>query len=81
MILLKVRQIRNDFFQADVSSKKRMNKFDFTTCRLVFIRFLEEIEDIKKTFRNYLTFSRYVIRMIHWTVLCQPWKQTPEIGI
>ena len=25
--------------------------------RRVFVRFLEEIEDTKKTFRNYLTFS------------------------
>ena len=40
------------------SSKKRTNKFVFTTMRLVFVRFLEEIEDTKKTFRNYLTFSR-----------------------
>ena len=32
--------------------KKRTNKFDFTTCRLVFLRFLEESEDTKKTFRN-----------------------------
>ena len=40
------------FFQADVSSKKRNNKFDFTTCRLVFVHFLEESEDTKKTFRN-----------------------------
>ena len=27
------------FFQADVSSKKQTNKFNFTTCRLVFVRF------------------------------------------
>ena len=46
------------FFQADVSSKKRTNEFDFTTMRLVFIRFLEEIEDAEKTFRNYLTFRK-----------------------
>ena len=26
--------------------------------RLVFVCFLEEIEDTKKTFRNYLTFSQ-----------------------
>ena len=38
------------------SSKKRTNEFDFTTMQLVFVRFLEEIEDTKKTFRNYLTF-------------------------
>ena len=27
-----------------------------TSSRLVFVRFLEEIEDTKKPFRNYLTF-------------------------
>ena len=31
--------------------------FVFATMRPVFIRFLEEIEDTKKTYRNYLTFS------------------------
>ena len=40
------------FFQADVSSKKRTNEFDFTTMRLVFVRVLEEIDDTKKTFWN-----------------------------
>ena len=70
------------FFQVDVSSKKRTNKFHFTTFRLVFrsffgrkwrhqkdiskltdlyydasgrlvfVRFLEESEDTKKTVRN-----------------------------
>ena len=30
---IKVRQSRNDFFQADVSSKKRTNEFDFTTMK------------------------------------------------
>ena len=38
------------------SSKKRTNKFDLnyydTSGRLVFVRFLEEFEDTKKTFRN-----------------------------
>ena len=29
-----------------------------TSGRLVFVRFLEEIEDTKMTFRNYLTFSK-----------------------
>ena len=38
------------------SSKTRMNEFVFTTMRRFFVRFLEEIEDTKKTFRNYLTF-------------------------
>ena len=32
-----------------------MNSF-FTTMRRVFVCFLEEIEDSKKAFRNYLTF-------------------------
>ncbi len=43
------------------SSKKRTNKFAFTTMRLVFVRFLEEIEDTKKTFRNNLTFNLWSI--------------------
>ena len=44
------------FFQADVSSKKWRNEFDFSTKipqgRLVFVRFLKAIEDTKKIFRN-----------------------------
>ena len=48
--------------QAVNSSKKRMNEFIFTTMRRVFVRFLEEIEDTKKTFRNYLTFT---IKTLH----------------
>jgi hypothetical protein len=43
--------------QAVNSSKKQMNEFVFTTMRRVFVCFLEEIEDTKKMFRNYLTFS------------------------
>ena len=38
--------------QAMNSSKKRTNEFVFTTMRHVFVRFLEEIEDTKKSFRN-----------------------------
>ena len=38
--------------QAVISSKKRTNEFVFTTMRCVFVCFLEEIEDTKKTFRN-----------------------------
>ena len=34
-----------------------------TSGRLVFVHFLEEIEATKKTFRNYLTFSRFVLEM------------------
>ena len=43
------------------SSKKRTNEFVFATMRRVFIRFLEEIEDTTKTFRNYRTFTMTVI--------------------
>ena len=39
-------------YQALNSSKKRTNEFVFTTMRRVFVRFLEEVEDTKKTFRN-----------------------------
>ena len=41
-------------------SKKQTNEFVFTTMRRrrVFVRFLEEIEDTKKTFVNHLTFMR-----------------------
>ena len=38
--------------QAVNSSKTRTNEFVFTTVRHVFVRFLEEIEVNKKTFRN-----------------------------
>ena len=52
---LKVRKSRNYFF------KKGTNEFYFNTKKpqvdLFSFIFLEEIEDTKKTFRNYLTFS------------------------
>ena len=38
--------------QAVNSSKKRTNEFVFTIMQCVFVRFLEEIEDTKKAFRN-----------------------------
>ena len=40
------------FFQADVSSKKGMNKFNFTTCPIVLVPVLAESEDTNKTFQN-----------------------------
>ena len=49
------------------SSKKGTKKFVFTTMRLVFVRFLEEIEDTQKTFQNYLT----VNKLPCWTLLWQ----------
>ena len=39
-------------YQAVNSSKKQMNEFIFISMRRVFVRFLEEIEDTKTTFRN-----------------------------
>ena len=43
--------------QAMSASKKRTNEFIFTTMRRVFVCFLEEIDDTKKFFWNYLTFT------------------------
>ena len=48
---------RNYFFKLTFLSKKQTNEFDITTMiytsgRLVFVCFLEEIEDTKKTLRN-----------------------------
>ena len=48
-----------------------MNEFVFTSIRRVFACFLEEIEDSKKTFRNYLPFSlkrlsdKSVLKMVY----------------
>ena len=39
------------FFQADISSIKRTNKFDFTTCQLVFVRFLKKVKTTKIHFK------------------------------
>ena len=39
-------------YQSENSSKNQTNEFVFTTMRRVFVRFLEEIEDTKKTFQN-----------------------------
>ena len=53
VLLLKVRQIRNDFFKLKFLPKnERTNSTLYTACRLVFVRFFEENEDTKKTFRN-----------------------------
>ena len=44
--------ISKRFLGSSISSKKRTNEFVFTTMRIVFVRFLEEIDDLKKPFRN-----------------------------
>ena len=60
---LKVRQIRNDFFKPTFLPKNECNFLFFTTYQLVFVLFLEEDEDTKKTFRNYLSI---VLAISHW---------------
>ena len=45
-----------DFLQK-TNERIRLYYYD-TSSRLVFVRFMEEIEDNKKPFRNYLTFSK-----------------------
>ena len=47
--------------QAANSSKKRMNEYIFSSMRCVFARYLEEIEDSKKAFRNHLTIILTII--------------------
>ena len=43
-----------------ISKANCQNEFVFTNMRRVFVHFLEEIEDTKKTFRNYLTFTMMI---------------------
>ena len=45
-----------DFLQKRTNERIRLYYYD-NSSRLVFVRFLEEIEDTKKPFQNYLTFS------------------------
>jgi hypothetical protein len=52
--------------QAVNSSKKQTNEFVFTSMRHFFAPFLEEIEDSKKAFRNYLTFSECCLVAIYF---------------
>ena len=58
---LKVKQKQNDSCRPMFLPKNEKNKFNFyyeTSGWLVFVRFLKEIEDTKKTFRNYLTYRK-----------------------
>ena len=59
--------------QAVNSSNKRTNEFVFTTMRCVFVRFLEEIEDSKKAFRNYLTFSKVALKLENSLIASSDW--------
>ena len=51
-----------------------------TSGRLVLVRFLEEIEDTKKTFRNYLTFTRKLAFQTINTYQ-DPSKEVPAWGV
>ena len=64
--------------QAVNSSKKRTNEFVFTM-RRVFVCFLEEIEDTKKTFQNNLTFSHICNFFIGFAFTVA--KATHSVGI
>ena len=50
MVLSKGQVISKRFLGSSISSKKPTKKFVFTTMRIVFVRFLEEIDDLKKHF-------------------------------
>ena len=61
MVMIKGQLILKPNCQAVNSSKKRTNEFVFTAMRRVFLRFLEEIEDTKETFRKYLTYCIFFV--------------------
>jgi hypothetical protein len=54
-----VRQIRNDFFKLTFLQKNERTNSTLLLVDLFLFGFLEESEDNKKTFRNYLTFKPY----------------------
>ena len=45
------------------SPKKQTKEFVFTTTTNLFVRFLGEFEDTKKSFRNYLTFRFFLCNL------------------
>ena len=59
-MIFKGQLISEWFLGSSISSKKWANEFNFPTMRLVFVRFLEEFDDPKKPFRNWLTFSIFL---------------------
>ena len=52
-----------------------------TSGRLVFVCFLEEIEDTKKTFRNYLTFSQITQSYNFEPLILILWERNDEIPL
>ena len=57
--------------QALNSSKKRTNEFVFTSMRRVLVCIVEEIENSKKAFRNYMTFSFFTQIFMNWLQLSE----------
>ena len=47
---------KGTFLHKKMNNQIQLYYYD-TSGQLVFVQFLEEIEDTKKTFRNYLTFT------------------------
>ena len=62
--------------QAMNSSKKRTNEYVFTSTQHVFVFFLEEIEDSKKAFQNFLTF-KYATVACNAGMQCTGVKEPP----
>ena len=56
--MIKGQMISKGLWASSNSPKKRMNEFVFTTTTNLFVRFLGEFEDTKKSFQKYLTFSK-----------------------
>ena len=67
-VILKGQIISKGLLVSSNSPKKQTNEFVFTTTTNLFVCFLGEFEDIKKSFRNYLTFSRTIHSNIERTV-------------
>ena len=71
--LLEVRWFQKDFLISSDSSKKRTNKFVFSTVRQKTNKFVclffGRIRGYQKSFQNYLTFSSHVsFYHVHWTL-------------
>ena len=71
LVSIKGQIVSKWFLVSSISSKKRTKEFNFTTMApqvdLFSFVFWRKIEDTKKTFRNYLTFSKK---------LCNQWNST-----
>ena len=74
IFLSKGQLISKENCQAVNSSKKWTNEFLFTSMQHVFVCFLEKIEDRKKTFRNYLTFTSHTNCAKLWLNDVNSWK-------